>query len=372
MKKTFKPINSLWIIAGLVGVYQLPVIENYLNQKDIITNASSYFSAPQEIQQFVENSKISISAKYAALTASENAPVVEVAVANTPIIQHTEILISEEPKLISKKSNSVENSVATSLSDKKEEDNIVITNKDSSILVAQIDTKDNQLAVLKPSIENNILIDKTEQPGEQNHTVSSSEYCKENCKVLMIGDSVMGDVEFSMIRLLKKSQPSWKVISGYKVSSGLTNQQYYDWPKVAEKLVNQYKPDYVLVLMGTNDAQNMIVNGKATVFGKEPWVEEYQRRVRLIVNNLEENSPYWLWVQLPTVKNNSFNQRLEIIRQAQSEGTENRILETKSILGENSQMVNMKLRANDGTHLNATGANLLAQHIYTKLTKDTE
>lgn len=368
MKKTFKPITSLWFMAGLVGIYQLPIIDNYLNQKDIITNISNHFSAPKEFQQFVENSKISISAKYASLTTLEQPPVVEIALnKDIPIINNKENVVS-----LSLPSNKKEIEQKTNTSLSSSDGNTLSLSTESEKIVENKNIKENIVVSLQAPNTTTVLIDKSTAINEQTSTLITKQYCKENCKVLMIGDSVMGDVEFSMIRLLKKSQPSWKVISGYKVSSGLTNQQYYDWPKVADKLVTQYKPDYVLVLMGTNDAQNMIINGKAAVFGKESWVQEYERRVRLIVDNLEENSPYWLWVQLPTVKNNSFNQRLEVIREAQNHGTENRILETKSILGENSQMVNMKLRASDGTHLNATGANLLAQHIYTKLTKDTE
>lgn len=349
-----KFIPALWTIAILVGIYQLPLIENTLNQHNIITGINDKFTYSKNLQQTVENTKISISAYYENVTTSKPTTYAVM----TPEVQAeiTPILVADNSSKQTRGNIIIEpESVAQS------------TVEEHLIEKKKIELSNTNLAInATHNISESIIIDKTS-------AVQNNEYCKNNCKVLMIGDSVMGDVEFSMVRLLKKQQPSWKVISGYKVSSGLTNQQYYDWPKIADKLVSQYKPDYVFVLMGTNDAQNMIINGKAAVFGKDNWKDEYKNRVLSIVNNLDNNSPYWLWIQLPSVKNTSFNQRLSIIRNVQADGVgTQKLLETASILGSTSESVNMSLRASDGTHLNSSGANLLAQHLYKRLSKDAQ
>lgn len=311
-------IPLFWAMAAMVGLYQLPLIENTLNKHNIVFNINDRFTYAKDFQQQIEDDKIAISAYYENLT--------------TPT----------EQMAISHVSKKMENTDGLKIVQDSHFDGTNLENAHPAQVMAA--------------------------------TISSSErsYCKENCKILMIGDSVMGDVEFSMNRILKKFQPTWRVISGYKVSSGLTNQKYYDWPKTANNLVSQYKPDYVIVLMGTNDAQGMMNDGKAYALGQEQWRDEYKRRVGLIVDNLKENTPYWLWIQLPQVKNPSFNQRLEIVRASQAEMLGDKMLETTSILGANSSEVNMKLRASDGTHLNASGANLVAQHAYERLIKDTE
>lgn len=296
---------TIFSIIFFVAIYQLPSLENNLGKYGYITDINSSFPYIKNFQQNIENKKID----FISFFTTNNATELDTSTTlSTPIIdaKNSIVLDSNEPPL---------------------------------------EPIDKQYATFNPTITNNS--------------------CKINCVVLMLGDSVMGDVGFSLQRLLKKHQPTWTVINAHKVSSGLSNQTYYNWPATAQKLVSQYKPDYTFILMGTNDAQGFSVNGKTHFFGKEDWKIEYKSRITQMVQLLDSHGKYWGWIQLPLVKDNNFNTRLEIIRQLQETNVKEHFINTEGIFGktDHSQIVDMKLRANDGTHLNATGANKLAQNI---------
>lgn len=314
-------IVSAWVIAGLVGFYQLPLIENTFLKYGHQVELNQQFPYAQNLQQHVEDVKISFNAfldgsfEQAAQAKREIPTVIVKAPSNPPNIENV-----------------------------------------SQHIEAGSQVTQNQ----EPNNSVNAIADK------------SNALCQEDCKVLMIGDSVMGDVDFSMARLLKKEQPSWKVIDAHKVSSGLANQTYYDWPKTSAKLVSQHKPDYVVVLVGTNDAQGMMINGRGAALGKDNWMEEYKQRILKMTSNFDENSVKWYWIQLPVVRDSGFNQRLQFVRQVQKDTVGTNLVETESIFGntDHSQSVDMKLRAGDGTHLNSNGANLVAEHVWKRIEKD--
>lgn len=307
----------------LVGVYQLPLIENTFNKYGYENNINGTFTFSREAQQIVEDQKISFSSMLNDLQQSTNK-------SNTVFVK--------EPVLAA----------------------INMQTTNTAINATTLNTK----SLTSNSVNNSNLVD-----NNSIVPVSKNSKCAENCVVLMIGDSVMGDVDFSLQRLVKKQFPTWKVVDGHKVSSGLTNQTYYDWPSTARKLVEKYQPDYVFVLLGTNDAQGMMYNGKALPFNKEPWITEYANRVKKIKEIIETNKSNWYWIGLPVTRDKGFNGRLQVIRNIQSEYTKENYIQVESIFGKNdhSEPLNMKLRSPDGIHLNASGADLIAKELLIKL-----
>lgn len=194
--------------------------------------------------------------------------------------------------------------------------------------------------------------------------------CKEKCKVLMIGDSMMGDLALALQRQVKKEHSDWQIIIANKVSSGLSHQIYYDWPATATQLVKKHNPDYTVLLLGTNDAQNMSMGGKGVSFGKEPWVVEYTLRSQKMAQIMSNSGSSWVWIELPVVREKGFNNRLQVIRTIHQEVSEKHWLKTDSIFGgltSTDKVTSTNLRAGDGIHFNAHGANKLAQYVWSHL-----
>ena len=223
-------------------------------------------------------------------------------------------------------------------------------------------TQTNNFINDKKLPENNLI--------NQSQTIidKSSSKCVDNCTVLMIGDSVMGDVFFSFNRLMKKTHPSWTIINAHKVSSGLSNSNYYDWIKISESLATTNKPDFVAILLGTNDAQSILMDKKAYSFASQQWKNSYQIKTNQLLEPLKSNNIPYYWIEIPQVGLSSFNDKLNIVREAQkSQIDEEFFIDTKKLLGSADDPHFIKYRQSDKIHLNATGSDKIAQILLQKI-----
>ena len=399
--KNKKQLIIIYAIASIVGIFQLPLIDNNLNAQSIYLGINEKLPIVKNAHQEIENIKIATVAKLDSVVFNEHN--------NTPTISsenkvsgdiHT--ASSETNQSVNNKENSInfiepiENLVALDnnsekkliqeikiignkmVEDVKEEvDSLIIEPSSSSNndtykyqkdLIDNDNTLSHEESIIDPTIEIASIIP-SENSVQLIEEFNSKEYCQIDCKVLLIGDSVMGDVYYSLSRYLKNEKINWKLINAHKVSSGLTNTGYYDWIATTKQLVSQHKPDYVFVLMGTNDAQNMSLNGKPVSFGKELWIEEYTNRMEQMKEYLDSNVQDWLWIGLPVVKGNSFNNRLQVIRNIQSQISDKNYISNQEIFGKDTEpkSINLNLRAKDGIHLNAKGADVMARFSFEQL-----
>jgi hypothetical protein len=103
----------------------------------------------------------------------------------------------------------------------------------------------------------------------------------------MIGSSTMGSVMGPMLKGMLKRR--WKVESRHwgKASSGLARPDFHNWPQKARGLMARYKPDFVIVSLGTNDNQALRVGKKWLPHKrKEKWEKLYAKRVRKMLKTL--------------------------------------------------------------------------------------
>jgi len=205
----------------------------------------------------------------------------------------------------------------------------------------------------------------TPHDNDSNSKTVSAKKCKEKCVILTLGDSVMGDVYYSMSRQLKNYHANWKIIDAHKVSSGLSKDTYYNWPKVAKKLIEEIKPDYVVMMIGMNDAQGIIDEGKTAQFNTKLWTQVYTKRTQEIYQIISQRSEV-IWIQLPNVKSESFESRLASVRSVHESVSGKSYFSVKSVIGDSSSAGFAKYRQNDGIHLNAQGADIIAEKVYKK------
>lgn len=303
--KKINPLSSLIIISFLIGIYQINLVETKLNKYKISNNLSTTFPLGLNTQQFVENSKISL--------------------ANFSVKKGKEI--------------------------QKISDDASINNN----LI-------NQNIVLED------ILKEPEQKNLSSYTattlIESNKKCTEKCTILTIGDSIMGDVYYSLSRKLKKYHPDWKIIDAHKVSSGLSNSSYYNWPNVAKKLVDEINPDYVLIVIGMNDAQGIMENNKPYQFNSNDWSKIYTQRTKQIFDIINTQRTAY-WIELPHVSPDSFDKKLKQVREIHELISEKNYIDVTNLLGTNKDPKFTNLRQPDGVHLNANGSDMIADYIYT-------
>ena len=115
-------------------------------------------------------------------------------------------------------------------------------------------------------------------------------YCPKNKrrtpKVYAIGSSTMGNV---LGPVLQKELKKLKIKAKYwgKASTGLARPDFHDWIGKAPKIIKRYKPDIVIVSLGTNDGQHLNAGKyKWIKYQDSKWAKEYGNRVDKLLSIL--------------------------------------------------------------------------------------
>jgi uncharacterized protein len=171
----------------------------------------------------------------------------------------------------------------------------------------------------------------------------------------------------------------------YKVSSGLARPDFFDWPKELATKLPEVDPDIVVVTFGGNDSQGLskpqsqlewVVNDPLA--NQEEWSAEYERRVGEVMDLLLEDDRRVIWVGIPNDDNPDVSARLQLqdlaAKAAAAERPGVTFIDTwKRFSGRDGGWAEFVIdprdgtgkdvRAEDGFHLNQTGAEILAIDI---------
>ncbi|MGI7894824.1 GDSL-type esterase/lipase family protein [Campylobacter coli] len=198
---------------------------------------------------------------------------------------------------------------------------------------------------------------------------------------LFIGDSLMQGVAIALNRDLIDLGLKANDLS--KQNTGLSYKSYFDWAKATkEAFAKNPNIKYLVVLLGANDPWDIKKGGIYHRFGSDSWIDIYTYRVNEIINIAKQHHAKILWFEIPPVKKNELNEKIQILNKIYSE----EILKNKQIFintklffsandefstyikNENNKSI--KMRTDDGIHFTSNGAKemskLLLQHITIK------
>jgi uncharacterized protein len=161
----------------------------------------------------------------------------------------------------------------------------------------------------------------------------------------------------------------------YEFSSGLTRNDFLDWPERLREIGATQDPEVIVLFFGGNDAQAIQIDGTWFDYGTEEWLAEYRRRVADLMAELTSDGRDVYWMGMPIVRSNDFREKVEVM---------NEIYRTEAVVhpgvtfvdswsvfsgsdGEFSEyLVNddgdlVDMRLNDGIHLTTAGGIRLAR-----------
>ena len=167
-----------------------------------------------------------------------------------------------------------------------------------------------------------------------------------------------------------------------KGSSGLSQPGFFDWPNHLNVWVPQENAGVVVIGLGANDGQDLLVNEISYSTTDPEWSLEYERRVTELVTLVTSQGRTLIWVGTPDVKAKGFRANLEILRTstknaidaARANGADAVYLDTWNLFlgldGNFSPYVidpsdgkRKKSRYSDGFHLSLAGNKILAAAI---------
>jgi hypothetical protein len=132
---------------------------------------------------------------------------------------------------------------------------------------------------------------------------------EEPLRLLLAGDSMMRELGTSVEDLAPPdlTEPS----IDYRVSSGLARPDFFDWPAHLAETLDNDRPEAIVLLFGTNDYQDLELEGQGVVeAGSPPWMAEYGRRVGLVMDLLHRQGVTVHWIGLPPMRSSSFSQAM--------------------------------------------------------------
>lgn len=127
----------------------------------------------------------------------------------------------------------------------------------------------------------------------------------ENARVvLVVGDFLADGLADGLVTAYAQS-PGVRIIVSTSGSSGLVRNDYYDWPSEIGAIIEEQKPSMVVVMLGSNDRQQLLVDGMRERVRSENWTAEYTRRVESVAKNIRDRGLPFFWVGMPSFKSSS-------------------------------------------------------------------
>jgi len=206
---------------------------------------------------------------------------------------------------------------------------------------------------------------------------------KRPLRLFIVGDS-MAQVFGSSLENLSEDTRLIKAKLEYRISSGLSRPDYFDWPqRLIDQLV-EYDPDATAVLFGANDGQSVSYEGKVLEVGSKAWQEVYQKRVGRAMRILTRGGRRVYWVGNPMMQNAGYRDRIAMMDHIyEAEAAKHpgvtfvstwRLMANEK--GSYSEYLRddggdpVLMRLPDGIHLTRAGGDRMAQSVLDVIEKD--
>ena len=140
--------------------------------------------------------------------------------------------------------------------------------------------------------------------------------------VSVLGDS-LGILAAQGLSEAFVEKPEISITDAARDLSGLTRDDYYDWPKIARGLAaGSPKIDIVVVMIGINDLQPLKDGADTLDPLSDKWRAAYARRVESLAASFHDARIPVLWVGLPPMSDERFNSQAMALNEIYREHAE--------------------------------------------------
>lgn len=218
--------------------------------------------------------------------------------------------------------------------------------------------------------------------------VAASKIKAANDRALLIGDSLMAGIgPFLSYVLQTKKHLKPQLVA--KIGTGLARPDRFDWTRVLREDLKSQRFRIMVILLGTNDTQNIKVGKKGFLFGGPTWQRIYTERLEELMTTACRKSEVVYWLGLPTMRDPEFSRKAShlnaVIKSAAVSHSCIRYIDLQEPRTDTAYTAyaslglrQIKVRAPDGIHFTTEGAKLLSASLLEKIqysqftsTKDT-
>ncbi len=123
-------------------------------------------------------------------------------------------------------------------------------------------------------------------------------------KILVIGDFVAGGLAWGLDQTFA-DEPKIAVIDKSNNASGLVRDDYYDWNRELPAILNQLKPNVVVVVLGSNDRQQLRSGKDRLALHSDAWEKAYVSRIASMADTLKVFGRPFFWVSAPPMRSSA-------------------------------------------------------------------
>lgn len=198
-------------------------------------------------------------------------------------------------------------------------------------------------------------------------------------RVLVMGDSMIEAVGLS-VRRMAAEMDMVDVEVDFRVATGFTRPEYFDWNRHLDERLADRPPDATLVMFGANDAQSMDVDGRVVERFSDEWLAVYRDRVSRAMDSLESQVAFSWWAGLPPMRDGAFNDKMLQLNEIFRSEAEGRIgifyLPTDAMFGPpglyspyltSPDGSSTSARSGDGIHFEIGGADRLNSAAFAEM-----
>ena len=128
-------------------------------------------------------------------------------------------------------------------------------------------------------------------------------------RILIVGDSTMDAVGTAMLRELSTTGLTDARLD-FRVSTGLSRPDFFDWPTHIREIRDAEATEVVVIMVGANDAQPILVDGDVEQHGSDRWFAAYRQRVATLLDETTTDGSWVIWIGQPVMRNDPYNERL--------------------------------------------------------------
>jgi hypothetical protein len=119
--------------------------------------------------------------------------------------------------------------------------------------------------------------------------------------VIVIGDFLGSGLAEGLTTAFTQN-PHVRIVDRTSGSSGFVREDFHNWPEKIDELITTERPAAIIVMIGANDRQQMLVDGVRETVRSENWNREYAARADELAKAIAARKVPFLWVGMPSFK----------------------------------------------------------------------
>ena len=199
--------------------------------------------------------------------------------------------------------------------------------------------------------------------------------------ILVVGDFLGGGLAEGLTDAYAQT-PGIRVVDRSSGSSGFVRDDFFNWPEQIATMVETEKPAAIVVMLGSNDRQQIRTGDARADKLSEAWIKEYEARATVFAAGARQNDAPLIWVGMPAFKSTSMTADMLALNDIYRRVAENAKGEFVDVwdgfVDENGAFVMsgpdingqpVRLRSSDGINVTKAGKRKLAFYAEKPLSK---